>query len=216
MGYCPNPWLSDHTFQRVMTYRQSHPNGASTAGLSQPCVLVWGRIEGGRPVLEPAFQIVTRPTLPARPGPYTVEARALDGTRIFNLSFDATPVGDDPRGGRHFAFAVPLDQARAAGLVSLRLAGPGGAGTATSLRTAQLRKGAVPDSIVARREAGGVGLKWNPVDHPMIMVRDPDTGEVLSFARGGLATVRTTKGEVDLEVSDGVRSHRVRLAIRRS
>ena len=40
----------------------------------------------------------------------------------------------------------------------------------------------------------------------MIMVRDPDTGEVLSFARGGRAEVRTGKRNLDLLVSDGVRS----------
>jgi hypothetical protein len=50
----------------------------------------------------------------------------------------------------------------------------------------------------------------------MIMVRDPDNGEVLAFARGGTALVRTPKSELDLEVSDGVRSQRVRLAINRS
>jgi hypothetical protein len=50
----------------------------------------------------------------------------------------------------------------------------------------------------------------------MIMVRDPDTGEVLSFARGGRAVVQTSKGLLDLDISDGVRSQRVRLAISRS
>ena len=40
----------------------------------------------------------------------------------------------------------------------------------------------------------------------MILVRDPDTGEVLSFARGGRAEVRTSKRSLDLLVSDGVRS----------
>ena len=44
---------------------------------------------------------------------------------------------------------------------------------------------------------------------------DPDTGEVLSFARGGDARVWTTKGAVDLDVSDGVQSQRVRRAINR-
>jgi hypothetical protein len=47
------------------------------------------------------------------------------------------------------------------------------------------------------------------------MVRDPDTGEVLSFARGGNARVWTQKRQVDLEISDGVRSQRVRRAISR-
>ncbi len=49
----------------------------------------------------------------------------------------------------------------------------------------------------------------------MLIVRDPDTGEVLSFARGGNARVWTGKSAVDLEVSNGVQSHRERLAISR-
>jgi hypothetical protein len=60
-----------------------------------------------------------------------------------------------------------------------------------------------------------VTLQWDAAAHPMIMVRDPDTGEVLSFARGGNARVWTGKGAVDLEVSNGVQSHRVRRAISR-
>jgi hypothetical protein len=47
------------------------------------------------------------------------------------------------------------------------------------------------------------------------MVRDPDTGEVLAFVRGGDARISTGKGELDLEVSDGVQSQRVRRAINR-
>jgi len=80
---------------------------------------------------------------------------------------------------------------------------------------AQLRTGPVSESIVARREGENVSLRWNAAVHPMIMVRDPDTGEVLSFARGGTAVLRSAKAELDLDVSDGVRSQRVRLAISR-
>jgi hypothetical protein len=70
--------------------------------------------------------------------------------------------------------------------------------------------------VVVRREAGGqVRLLWNAAAHPMVMVRDPDTGEVLAFARGGDARVWTSKSELDLEVSDGVQSQRVRRAINR-
>ncbi|HZI75571.1 MAG TPA: hypothetical protein VFD73_16440, partial [Gemmatimonadales bacterium] len=62
---------------------------------------------------------------------------------------------------------------------------------------------------------GGAMLKWNAATHPMIMVRDPDTGEVLSLLRGGTAMVQTAKREVVLEVSDGIGSHRLRRAISR-
>lgn len=71
-------------------------------------------------------------------------------------------------------------------------------------------------TIRSKREGESVLLQWNALAHPTIMVRDPDTGRVLSFARGGSARVWTSKDHLDLELSDGVRSQRVRLAINRS
>lgn len=216
MGYCSDPWVSDYIYGRVMDYRQGNPAAAQITGASrQRALLIWGRIVNGRPMLEPAFQIVTRPSLPARPGAYSVEGTAADGSSLFRLSFDAAEVADDPGGSRHFAFAVPVDQVSAARLVELRLSGPGGMASAASLSVARLRAGVAPDSIVARREAHGVALEWNASAHRMIMVRDPDTGEVLSFARGGKVRVRTTKGSLDLVVSDGVQSETKRISVSR-
>jgi hypothetical protein len=216
MGYCSDSWISDYTYKRVMSFREANPAPAQiVSGAQQATVLIWGRIVNGQPELEPAFQIVTRPTLPGRPGPYSVQGITTDGSSLFNLSFDATEVADDPRGSRRFAFAVPLDQARAATLADVRVAGPGGTASAASLSVARLRTGAAPDSIVARREAGSVTLQWNASSHPMIMVRDPGTGEVLSFARGGRARVWTTKGSLDLVVSDGVQSKAQRVTVTR-
>jgi hypothetical protein len=215
MGYCSNPWISDYTYTRVLNFRETHPAAIQGAlAAKEPTVLVWGRIIHGQAVLEPAFQVVTRPSLPVKPGPYSVEGIATDGTSLFSLSFETTEVADDPSGSRHFAFAVPMDQARAARLGSLRLTGPAGAAT-ISPRVGALRQTVAPDSIVARREARGVALKWNASVHPMIMVRDPDTGEVLSFARGGKARVWTTKGSLDLVASDGVQSKAQRVTVPR-
>jgi hypothetical protein len=212
MGYCENPWISDYIYRRVMNYRSAASIVAAQAAASpkQPALLVWGRIVHGQPVLEPAFHIVTRPHLPEAPGPYSIEGIADDGTSLFALSFQAAEIADDPSGSRHFAFAVPLDQARAARLGSLRVSGPGGAAAATSLSAARISQRAAPDSIVVRRQLGGVDLEWNPSAHRMIMVRDPDTGDVLAFARGGKTRVRTTKGRLDLVASDGVQSETMR------
>jgi hypothetical protein len=38
------------------------------------------------------------------------------------------------------------------------------------------------------------------------MVRDPETGEILSFARGGSVNVATRKHRVELVLSNGVQS----------
>jgi hypothetical protein len=40
----------------------------------------------------------------------------------------------------------------------------------------------------------------------MVMVRDPETGEVLSFARGGQVEIATPRSAVEVIASDGVGS----------
>ena len=84
----------------------------------QPCLLVWGRIVDGQPVLEPAFQIVTRPSLPRASGPVPHRGRAADGSSVFRVSFAPTQVADDPAAEAQFAFAVPLQPDRAERLVA--------------------------------------------------------------------------------------------------
>jgi hypothetical protein len=106
-----------------------------------------------------------------------------------------------------------LDAASASRLATIRLVA-GGSVTATPA-AAGMDGSAALGSIVARREGASVMLRWNAAAHPLIMVRDADSGEVLSFARGGAARVWTSKGVLDLDVSDGARSYRLRLAISR-
>jgi hypothetical protein len=142
-----------------------------------------------------------------------VAGYSADGGRLFELSFDAVPVADDRRGGRHFAFALPLDDAVAARLESLRLVGVGLQAAASSRSAESRRLGAATDSVGIRPAAGGAALQWDAAAYPMIMVRDPDTGEVLSFARDGRVEVQTGKRALDLVVSDGVRSRHTRLAV---
>jgi len=195
MGYCGDPWISDYTYRGIVNFRSGAQAMAAAAASvrEEPCLLVWGRIVDGRAVLEPAFEVVTRPSLPKAPGPYRVEGLTADGVRLFGFSFDAAEVADDPRGARHFAFAVPL--------------GAGAAALMGAARTA-------PQPIEARRIAGGVALRWNAAASPMIMVRDPATGEVLSFARGGTAEVATGRAELDLVVPDQAGGRRVRTVVR--
>jgi hypothetical protein len=64
------------------------------------------------------------------------------------------------------------------------------------------------------RAAGGLALRWDAAAHPMVMVRDPSTGEVLSLARGGKVQLPAAADEVDLVMSDGVRSSTATLRVR--
>ncbi len=111
---------------------------------------------------------------------------------------------------------MPLDQTRAAQLANLRLMAPGARVAGMSQSVARIQTRSLPNTVRVQREASGaVRLQWNSAAHPMVIVRDPDTGEILSFARGGDARVWTRKAVVDLDLSDGVQSQRVRRAISR-
>jgi hypothetical protein len=217
MGYCGNQWISDYTYRGVLDYRAASPMVASAFSQAmQPCLLVWGRIVDGQPVLEPAFEVVTRPSLPAHDGPYTVEGSDDAGSRVFSLSFTPEQVADDPRGDQHFSFAVPLRSERAIQVAALRMAG-GGRETTTrrSYRmTAQTQS--APVVIEAHRSAPGrVALRWDAISHPMVMVRDANTGEVLSLARGGTAELFTERTDLDLLVSNRVQSRLIRVVVPR-
>jgi hypothetical protein len=90
-------------------------------------------------------------------------------------------------------------------LASLHLEGAG-----VSASTAQA-SAEVPGVEVTRGVAGRMALRWDASKAPMIMVRDPVTGDVLSFARGGNVEVASSRDELSLVVSDRVRSRDLRV-----
>jgi hypothetical protein len=208
MGYCNNEWISDYTYNAVRQYRSSEAvTMASLSQAIQPTLVVWGRFENGRPVLEPAFQATTRPSLPRRAGPYRVEARAGDGSTIFALDFSPLEVADDPQGGQQFAFAVPVTPDQNARISRLRLMGAGGVAEVS-------REGDVAARVEVRRSGPGrVSLRWDPKRAPMVVVRDPRTGQILSFARGGRSEVVTDAAELSVGVSDRVQSREKRVRV---
>jgi hypothetical protein len=217
MGYCDPKWISGYTYSAVMDYLTTNPmvvGNPSASQAVQPCLLVWGYIRDGQLTLHPAFQVNTRPTLPGRAGPYTIEARAEDGSTLFAQSFSPSEVADLPDGHESFAFTIPLASAQAARLTSLHLRGQGRETVLSAVRAAL---GAQPSTPAAARSvaAGRVALTWDNRAYPMAMVRDAETGEVLSLAEGGSLELATSKGQVDLVLSDGVRSLAQRVRVTR-
>ncbi|HEU5303487.1 MAG TPA: hypothetical protein VFU40_02475 [Gemmatimonadales bacterium] len=225
MGYCDPKWIGAYTYTGVMNYLVPLPLVASSVSAAndeavQPTLLIWGHIKDGEMVLEPAFQVTTRPKLPRRAGPFSIEARAADGRTLLNLSFEADEVADAPGSHKNFVFAVPLPSATVDRISTLRLSGQGRSamlstaalpGTPGPQRTAAART----DSVAVRRVASDrVRLRWNARATPMIMVRDAGTGDVLSLARGGDVTLFATRDDIELVLSDGVRSRTKRVSAR--
>ena len=218
MGYCDPKWIGAYTYKAVLSYLISPPPAPMISGelsqAEQPCLLIWGHIQNGELVLEPSFQVSTRPRMPRRPGPYSVDATAEDGSKLFSLSFAPSQIADAPGEHQSFVFAVPVSNAQAGRLHTLRLAGPGGQKVRSRTATVGPQVSAGGERARVRRIPGGkVGVRWDARQHPMVMVRDAGTGEVLSFARGGSVDVVTQNRQVDLVFSDGIQSQAKRVAV---
>jgi len=215
MGYCPpNEWVSDYTWNAVLNYRSGSPTGAPMAagsgGGPDDGLLVWGRITPAGVVLEPAFRVApTTQGLPAR-GSWRVDARDAGGTLLFSQRFAPEEVADLPGGAeQHFAMVLPMGSALLDQVASLRVVGPGGVST----RTAAIGAPPAPEPVARALTAGRRSVTWDASRHPMALVRDATTGEILSFARGGAITLWSTAGQLDVQLSDGVRVVRTRVGV---
>lgn len=226
MGYCSSPWISDYNYVGAMNWRASNPTpdvASAMLGLNENAaprksLLVWGRMERGQLVLEPAFSLVTRPSVPREAGPYRIEGVDRNGRTVFSYSFAGEHPADAPDPtARHFAFAIPMDDAAQSELVSIRLSGSGAAPATMQASIAPSGVSASVNTVEAMPEASGrVSVRWAGQSARMALIRDRRTGEVLSFARGGSAHVRTRAVDLEVILSDGVRSatRRVRVAQR--
>jgi len=221
MGYCDPKWIGDYSYKAILNYLSPASPLVASAVVSQavqPCLLIWGHIRNGEMVLEPAFQVNTRPSLPGRAGPYSVSAAGENGATLFSFSFAPKEIVDLPGGQKNFVFAVPVSEAQARQVTTIRLSGLG----RQTVRRAQQPvvsgspqgSAAKPLSANVRRLAsGGTGVQWDARANPMVMVRDARTGEVLSLARGGSVQLPGSHHEVDLLLSSGVTSSARRVPV---
>ncbi|HEX6924526.1 MAG TPA: hypothetical protein VF167_03825 [Longimicrobiaceae bacterium] len=217
MGYCEASWwISDYTFQAVLNYRLQ--NDGPPSSTSRSSLLVWGRIEDDGIVLEPAFQVDGPGSMPAPRGDYRVEGLDAAGNSLFSYAFAPTTVSDGRPGARNFALRLPVDGDVADRLATLRVTGEGRSASvsANPVEPSESRL-RVPDARppLRRVDAETVELSWDADRNPMVMVRDPATGEVLAFARGGRARVSSRAAELELSYSDGLRSATQRVPVGR-
>jgi hypothetical protein len=218
MGYCDPNWISDYTFNAIMNYRGFSASALMASGLvgEQPALLVWGRVSAsGDLVLEPAMRLTTAPSLPTASGSYEVTGYDDAGTALFTLDFEPTRTSKDGTGGgAHFAFAVPVADATYQRLARLEFSGNGRRVELVSRQQAAAAEAAARGLEIAAEASARARLRWNAAAFPMVMLRDPDSGEVLSFARNGDLSVVTSRPEVDVVLSDGVRSASARVRVR--
>jgi len=206
MSYCDPPWISDYTYKAILNFRaQSGQAVAMTTSATQRGLLVWGRIEQRRLVLEPAFEVDAPATLPARGGPHRLDGFGPSGETLFSLPFAGDRVADSPDANDEtFAFVIPLSQLRGVDLNRLRLSALG-----RQVEQRGTGRGAVPSA--QRTAPGRVRVSWDAAASRVAMIRDGRTGQILSFGRSGALDVPTASDDLEVTVSDGVRSVRSRI-----
>ena len=180
-------------------------------------LLIWGRIENGRVILEPAFRVKGRPTPAPAHSDYQLQALDQHGRVLAQQPFEIyqSDHGDD----YGFAFRMALPAAsRSAGktasgeLSELRLLQHGNQlisinGKARSNKTVR------PASL--QKRADKRVLEWDAQTYPVALVRNAETGEVLSFAREGrLELPASAAKELDVQFGDGIGSKRQRFPMR--
>ena len=211
MGYCNPTWISDYTYEGILDYRAAHPDvaPATTSAVMRPSLLVWGRIHNGQVILEPAYEVDTRPRLPVGGGPSTLTGYDASGQRLFSVAFTGEHIADAPDpDDQTFAFAIPLDSLRGRSLNRLSLSALGRVAERRASGPANLPviRDATEEPMARRVSPGEVRVTWKDDGVRGVLIRDASSGDILAFGRGGVATVRTTAPTLDVVVSDGVRS----------
>jgi len=218
MGYCSNQWISDYVYKSVLSFRAAQgtsfdiqadvANGFASATPTEG-LLVWGRLEGGRMILEPAFRVAaTGATVQA--GPYTWQATDAQGRVLKSVPFQTYEIADLPNDEpQHFAFVVPLDATVIDAVDTVRIVK--GASELAMQKAKSAAQSQVAMNIFRVSDLPGrrAEIHWDAVAHPVVMLRDTKTGEVRGFLRGGDATIEDVPDSLELQLSDGVRSRTV-------
>ena len=211
MGYCSNQWISDYVYTSELNFRASKSIDAVSADLSsgpQDALLVWGRIENGNVILEPAFK-VRNTGVAQEVGPYTWQAKDALGQVLMTVPFDAAEVADLPNTQlRMFSFLVPMSADTMTKIQSVSLLKDGRElirRTAAAAPSLAARTAVRPQFLANRR----MQFTWDAAQSPMVMLRDAKTGEVRGFLAGGSATAEDIPDDIEVVFSDGIHSEAV-------
>ena len=155
MSYCGPAWVSEYSFKKALRFRLADEGAkAPDAATSASSLLLWGGKDAEEnPYLEPAFVVNAPPVLPQFGSQYRITGRNATHTELFSLTFDMPEVACDD-GSSSFAFVLPVDPEWRDKLASIALTGPGGSTTLNG-----------------------------ETDHPMVILRNPRTGQVRGFLR---------------------------------
>lgn len=149
MSYCGSEWIGEYSFSKALYYRLSeNARVASGPGAATPGLLVWGGVSAdGELMLEPAFALTARPSLPASVGPYRIYGEDDAGRVLFMLRFPMSRFAHAD--GGVFALIMPSRPDWTSRLTRISLSGPEGAAEIT-------RDGDLSAALMIDRHTGEV------------------------------------------------------------
>ena len=207
MSYCFPQWASVYTYSGALAFRGTTAAAAPPPALArEPVLLIRGTVDGGRVTLEPAVELIGRPTQPGAAGGYTLEGLDAAGTPLFRYAVE--PAQLDHTSARQFSVAVPVSARVRSDLATIRALGPAGRGA--ELRSTRAAGAATLEapSPRAARTAEGVRVSCGEGARG-IAVQDAETGALLALGRAGSVGVKAPPGtQVAVSCGDGVRAAR--------
>lgn len=227
MGYCLNNyWVSDYTYEGVLhahmlrgsTWNPPSPFVSSSA--ETETLLVWGGIRNGQPYLDPSFEMTTRPVMPSGRGSAILAGYAADGSELFRYRFEPLELGHGELDHRSFAFALPVTEISLDRLDRLELrSGERRARLSDAMVRSARDRGVQPDleahaAEVAPqvvRSGGRTTIRWDGGVSRAALVRNPETGTVISIVRGDQIELPAAMEGADIDFSTGIRSVRMQI-----
>jgi len=140
------------------------------------------------------------------------------GDTLADVRFDAETVAatDGDPDEYHFSFAIDISGG-ALQTVAIHLADGRSLMREARLSSREMLDAlAVPGAMAVERDiAGRATVRWDADRFPAVVILNPGTGRILSFARGGEIEVSTDAEAIEVIVSEGVRSMRRRFPVSR-
>lgn len=220
MGYCGYDWVSDYQYKRALSWRDRNdwPAAGTRAGAAAATgaqsLLIWGRIENGQVILEPAFRVDDAPTPEAKNSDYAIESSDAYGRVVARHSFTVYPSDHGEDQGFAFRMALPraangsaMLAANALAASELRLVQNGATRASLRRAPAMVRARAARPAAVTRGKAGHRVLEWDGARYPVALVRNAANGEVMGFARDGRFEFEAgTVSAIAVQFSEGLDS----------
>jgi hypothetical protein len=185
----------------------------AVATRTAPMLVVRGRIENDRDiVLEPAFVLDARPSLPERTGPYTAEGLDSLGRVLFSYAFEPAVLDHAPN-IRPFTISIPSTADLEQRLETISVRGPATAARISRPMSRPIAAAIVPGAPavanVVRGAAGMLTATCPDGSARGILVVDGRSGSVLGSATAATMRFVAQPGTpLVITCSDGVRSQR--------